>query len=57
MNYTKFLLRISNRIVDFASQNVNFSCFARSALAESQQLPDNSEVKPGARGTMEPMLF
>jgi hypothetical protein len=34
-----------------------FSCFAKCALAESQQLPDNSEVKVGVRDITDLMLF
>jgi hypothetical protein len=51
------LWRKSNKFSDFVNQNAGFSCFAKCALAESQQLPDNSEVKVGARGITDLVLF
>jgi hypothetical protein len=41
----------------FLGKNRVFSCFTRSALAESQQLPDNREAKLGARDITDLVFF
>jgi hypothetical protein len=57
INRTGSLWRKSNKVSGFISQNACFPCFARGALAKSQQLPDNSEVKIGMRGITDLVLF
>jgi hypothetical protein len=55
---SKMLLQKSNKTTRFLPQIRVFSCFAPSALAQSQQLPDNSEVKMvGARDITDLMFF
>jgi hypothetical protein len=51
------MLQKSNKSAAVVAGNTIFSCFARCALAESQQLPDNREVKAGTRGITDLMLF
>jgi hypothetical protein len=51
------LLQKSNKIPALFAKSRGFSCFALSALAESQQLPENSEVKVGLRGITDLMFF
>jgi hypothetical protein len=41
----------------FCAGNTLFSCLARVISAESQQLPETREVKVGARGITDLMLF
>jgi hypothetical protein len=51
------LVAEKQQISRFCSRKRGFSCFARRALAESQQLPANREVKAGWRGITDLMLF